>query len=201
MKYLTYWLSFAAYMSLHAMRMSYSFSKPSIQKHFHLSNAFMGMIDAVVYCSAGIGLISRFFINGKCEPLKGYFISSTLCAIMFMILPLMGYLSNSDYTGITPLWAKAAIIVVMCLFGFCQLNSWPAMLLLVNEYFNAEKESAALGFWGACGDAGNIVGFFVASLAVYTFKCSWEVPMFIFGISSLLLAICVFKLLKLKDTA
>lgn len=205
MKYLTYWLTFLAYMSLQAMRMSYSYSKPSFQKHFYLSNVFMGTLDAVLYCSIGIGLISRFFVNGKSDPLKAYFVFSALCSIMFMALPVMSYLNvglpPAGEALITPFSTKAAIIVVMCLFGFCQLNNWPVLLLLVNDYFNAERESSALSFWGACGDAGNIPGFLLSSVTVSILKLEWLIPMAIFSIISFVFAASVFKLLKFRDPA
>ena len=57
-----YWITFFAYGAIHALRMCYSFNKVNIRRDFHLSEFYLGFIDAVLYISYAIGVFVRYEI-------------------------------------------------------------------------------------------------------------------------------------------
>ena len=64
-KWKTYFTTFAAYVALHAMRMTYSEIKPFFQIAFNLTNVYLGILDGVVYVSLALGFGLRFLISSS----------------------------------------------------------------------------------------------------------------------------------------
>lgn len=92
MKYLTYVLTFTAYVAIHIMRMGYSAVKPSFEKCYQLDSIFLGLFDGLVYISLGLGFFFRFLIEGNTSKTKIYLIFGTLTAIGYAVIPIMGLL-------------------------------------------------------------------------------------------------------------
>ena len=86
-KWKIYILTFTAYLSLHAMRMAYSFAKPHIQTVFSLSNIFLGVLDGLVYASLALGFGLRFLITKKQVSLNSYLIFTIVSIIGFLSIP------------------------------------------------------------------------------------------------------------------
>lgn len=139
MKYLTYVLTFTAYVAIHIMRMGFSSVKPSFKETFQLDNSFLGLFDGLVYISLGLGFFFRFLIEGNVAKTRIYLIFGTLTAIGYAVIPVMGLFLQDDEgkIGDRPFYLQymipgAALIV----FGFCQFTAWPVLLFLVNQHFN-----------------------------------------------------------------
>ena len=139
MKYLTYVLTFMAYVAIHILRMSYSAVKPYFEKTFQLDSIFLGLFDGLVYISLGMGFFFRFLIEGKTAKTKIYLIFGFLTAIGFSVIPIMGLTLKNDQgvIGEQPFVIQYLIPgLALIVFGFCQFSAWPVLLYLVNQHFN-----------------------------------------------------------------
>lgn len=54
-----YFLTFIAYVSLHALRTVYSYSKPYFQKEYHLPKMYLAVLDSSIYIFLGLGFLIR----------------------------------------------------------------------------------------------------------------------------------------------
>ena len=69
-KWKTYFVTYSAYVALHAMRMTYSEIKPYFQVYFDLSTLFLGFLDGLIYISLALGFALRFLVSSKQILLK-----------------------------------------------------------------------------------------------------------------------------------
>jgi sugar phosphate permease len=137
-KWKTYIISFIDYVALHNMRMSYSQVKPNFQKSFEQSNLWLGLFDALVYLSLGMGFFFRFLLEGKKELLKSYIIFINIACCAYLVIPI---LSLSLGEGVKDNYFFKEILpgLALLVFGFCQFPAWPTLLTLTSEHFDLEK--------------------------------------------------------------
>ena len=95
-KWTTYLLTFLAYVSLHTMRMSYSQIKPDFQKTFDQSNFFLGLFDALVYISLGIGFFLRFLLQGKMSIIISYAIFTSIASAAYLVIPVSSLILKDE---------------------------------------------------------------------------------------------------------
>lgn len=201
MKYLTYVLTFTAYVGIHILRMGYSSVKPYFEKTFELDSIFLGLFDGLVYISLGLGFFFRFLIEGNTSKTTIYLIFGTLTAIGYAVIPVMSMLlKNSEGIIENPSFfvQYGAPGLALIVFGFCQFTGWPVLLYLVNQHFNVETEGTILGIWSANGDVGNVLGFFLGTVILEYIEISWEYVMIIGASVHLIMSILVFLILQEK---
>ena len=93
-KWKTYLITFIDYVALHNMRMSYSQVKPDFQKSFGQTNLYLGLFDALVYLSLGMGFFFRFLLEGKKNLLKSYIIFITIACAAYLVIPILSLVVN-----------------------------------------------------------------------------------------------------------
>ena len=86
------------------------------------------------------------------------------------------------------------LFISMGAFGMFQATSWPIVLKLVDKYFDPQKDGFVLGVWSTNGDLGNVFGFGVCNLFVFTFGWPWETCLIFAALSSFFLGFLVLKL-------
>ena len=171
-KWKTYLITFIDYVALHNMRMSYSQIKPNFQSSFAQSNLWLGLFDALVYLSLGMGFFFRFLLEGRKNLLKSYIIFISIACAAYLVIPILSLIAEKDV--IENHFLKEVLPgLSLLVFGFCQFPAWPTLLTLTNEHFNLEKEGTAIGTWSANGDLGNIIGFALAGFLVNGLDCRW----------------------------
>lgn len=195
MKYLTYFLTFFAYVGVHILRMGYSSVKPYFEATFQLNNVFLGLFDGLIYISLACGYFLRYLIEGSTRKTTIYLIFGCLTAIGYATIPIIGFSLQND-KGIITDQSKITQFIIpgisLIVFGFCQFTSWPVLLYFVNQHF---KEGHLLGFWSANGDLGNVCGFFLGSIILTDLSMDWEYVMIIGASFHLFMTILVFILL------
>jgi MFS family permease len=152
--------------------MSYSQIKPNFQSSFEQSNLWLGLFDALVYLSLGMGFFFRFLLEGKKNLLKSYIIFISIACTAYLAIPILSLICNKDVAD-SFLLKEIVPGIALLVFGFCQFPAWPTLLTLTNEHFNLEKEGAAIGTWSANGDLGNIIGFALAGFIVNGLEFRW----------------------------
>jgi sugar phosphate permease len=175
-KWSTYIITFMAYVSLHTMRMSYAQVKTDFQKAFDLSNLYLGLFDALVYISLGLGFFLRFLIQGNLNLVSSYAIFISFASLAYLIIPVT-HLAFQEEVKEHSLLREVLPSIGLLLFGFCQFPAWPTLLTLTNDHFDLKKDGKAIGIWSANGDLGNIVGFAMTGLMVDYLNLQWELPM------------------------
>jgi sugar phosphate permease len=199
MKYVTYVLTFTAYVAIHVLRMGYSSVKPYFEKTFQLDSIFLGLFDGLVYISLGLGFFFRFLIEGNSQKTTIYLIFGSLTAIGYAVIPVMGLLMQDEHglIGEQPFYIQYLIPgLALIMFGFCQFTAWPVLLFLVNQWFNVETEGTVLGIWSANGDVGNVLGFFLGNIVLDYIGIHWEYVMIIGAGLQLFMSVMVFLVLK-----
>jgi len=79
-------------------------------------------------------------------------------------------------------------------FGFFQLSFFPATLTIFSKDFNVKNDGVLVGIWSSKSNVGNIIGFLMANLFVYTFDIRWEYTMIICSITLLIVCVLLYKL-------
>jgi sugar phosphate permease len=130
-KWKTYLITFIDYVALHNMRMSYSQIKPNFQSSFEQTNLWLGLFDALVYLSLGMGFFFRFLLEGKKNLLKSYIIFISIACSAYLVIPLLSLMLNKDVAD--NYFLKEIVPgLALLIFGFCQFPAWPTLLTLTN---------------------------------------------------------------------
>lgn len=74
------------------MRMSYSFNKSNIKKRFLFDGYFLGILDAFIYISLGVGFFLRFKLIKNGNLTKILLDTSILISLFFCIIPIISLL-------------------------------------------------------------------------------------------------------------
>lgn len=128
MKYVTCFLTFFSYASLHTLRMCYSFNKMYIKKEFQITDFYLGVLDALVYLSLGIGTLLRFtLIRNPVNLTKIFLAGSILTSLSISVISFLGLISHGE----NYLLFKIFITIALALFGFMQLTSRPIVAVLL----------------------------------------------------------------------
>lgn len=89
MKYKVYVLTYLAYAMNFACRMTLAFNKPSIKTSYGLTSFDLGIMDALIYLSYGIGSFFKFCFYGGKDFTKVYLISSIFISSFLALMPFM----------------------------------------------------------------------------------------------------------------
>jgi hypothetical protein len=96
MKHLTCVLTYLAYSSLHTLRMCYSFNKIYIKREFHITDFYLGVLDAIVYLSLGIGTLIRYSLIRNPVHLTTIYLATTiLSSLSIAIISVLGLVSEA----------------------------------------------------------------------------------------------------------
>lgn len=198
-KYLTYLITFFAYVAVHMMRMSYSFNKSKIKERFGIDPYFLGILDACIYLAIGAGFFLRYKITQSDNLKRNFLITAIIVSISYSVIPVFSLFSvGIEEPNGSDDAVKVIISIALIIFGFFQFSFWPICLVFVNQYFDPKTEGTILGFWSANGDFGNIIGFFIPTLIVNTFHSSWELSMLIASVFNVVMAMLLYTCLKMK---
>ena len=145
MKYKVYVLTYFAYAMNHACRMTYSYNKPNIKNSYGLSPVHLGIIDALIYLSYGIGSFFRYYFYGENHLTKLYLISSLCISTFFSCLPFISlffpeellYHIKNDRSIVQ---FDITIAVSMVGYGFSHLATWQIILALMSNHWHSKKE-------------------------------------------------------------
>ena len=133
MKYVTCFLTFFSFASLHTLRMCYSFNKMYIKKEFQITDFYLGVLDALVYLSLGIGTLLRFtLIRNPVNLTKIFLAGSILTSLFISVISFLGLISHGEkHSEHHYLLFKIFITIALSLFGFMQLTSRPIVAVLL----------------------------------------------------------------------
>jgi sugar phosphate permease len=126
-----YFLTFIAYVCLHALRTVYSYSKPYFQKQYQLPKMYLAILDSSIYIFLGIGFLIRSPIVSQNNLKKHFIVTSVLCGVCYMLFPLLAATNILDSTNIYSL-----LLLLMVGYGFFQLNFWPTLLYIFKDYYS-----------------------------------------------------------------
>lgn len=144
----------------------------------------MGIANACLYIVIGLSYLWRAFWPIK-ERQWTYFWSMNVSNLCYLVIPMLVYLH-----------ASVPALFYLCLagFGWFQTASWPVLLSLVHAYFLPKRDGCMLGFWSANGDIGNIVGFLMCTIVIYTLGLPFQVCLIIAAVFSFLMTLSVYRL-------
>ena len=176
MKYLTCLLTFFSYSSLHTLRMCYSFNKLYIKQQFQITDFYLGVLDALVYISLGVGTFMRYTLIRNPLHLTTIYLATSICAAMSIaFISMLGV--YADYTNILQhehfTLFKVLITVALVLFGLMQLTSRPIATALMGSELDTKQSGCLVGAWATHSSAGHISGLLLSNLLVHTFKLKW----------------------------
>lgn len=197
MKYTACILTFLSYSSLHVLRMCYSFNKFYIKKEFQITDFYLGVLDALVYLSLGVGTLLRYTLIRNPLHLTEIFLATSIASsFSIAIISYLGLIS--DYNNLTQhshfLIFKIIITIALMVFGFMQLTSRPIATSILGSELKSQKHGCLVGAWATHSSAGHISGLLLSNLLVHTFMLKWEVSIFIGAIlciGTALLVYCV----------
>lgn len=184
MKYLTYIVTLLAYTTVHIMRMSLPFVQLKLMEFFNIDKFHIGIANACLYIVIGLSYLWRAF-----SPIKDrqftYFWSMNLSNLSYLVIPILVYLN-----------ARIPALFYLCLagFGWFQSASWPVLLSLVHAYFLPKRDGCMLGFWSAGGDIGNIAGFLMCTIVMYSLNLPFQICLIVAAVTGLLMTLSVYRL-------
>ncbi len=89
MKYRVYVLTYLAYAMNSACRMTLAYNKLNIKTAFGLTPIHLGVIDALVYLSYGIGSFFRYFVFDDRHLTRLYLVSAFCISFFYSLLPII----------------------------------------------------------------------------------------------------------------
>jgi hypothetical protein len=96
MKYTTCLLTFISGSSFYTLRMCYSFNKLYIKQEFHISDFYLGLLDALVYFSLGVGTLMRYtLIRNPLQLTTIYLATAIFAALSIALISVMGLYADS----------------------------------------------------------------------------------------------------------
>ena len=144
MKYTVYVLTYFAYAMNHACRMTYAYNKPNVKSAYGLSPVQLGIIDALIYLSYGIGTFFRYYFFGGSQPSKLYLISALCISSFYSCIPFMSLLFPDELMyhikndrSIVSFDIMIAVSVVA--YGFSHLAIWQTILALMSNHWHSKK--------------------------------------------------------------
>jgi nitrate/nitrite transporter NarK len=82
---------------------------------------------------------------------------------------------------------------MLAIFGFSQFAFFPNTLTIFSQNFNIKHDGMLAGIFSSKSNVGNIIGFLLANLLVYTAGIQWEITMGICSILLLLVTLALYK--------
>ena len=128
-------LTFIAYAALHSMRMGYAQIKPEFRAAYQQSHLYMGLFDAAIYLSLGIGFFLRFKFETKKNLIRTFFVSVSISSIAYLYIPI-SHLLLVDQVRNSLLLKEVLPGISLLIFGFCQFPAWPTLLTIINHHFD-----------------------------------------------------------------
>ena len=120
------------------MRMAYAQIKPEFKEAFQQSHLFLGLFDAAIYLSLGVGFLTRFYFSTKKHLIDVYFIFMSIASAAYLYIPLSSIFLGDRVQG-SFLLKEVLPGVSLLVFGFCQFPAWPTLLTIINRHFLVEK--------------------------------------------------------------
>jgi sugar phosphate permease len=94
MKYTVYVLTYLAYAMNNACRMTLAYNKPNIKLAYGLTPVHLGIIDALIYLSYGIGSFFRYYFFGGRNLTKLYLNSALCISSFFAFIPFLSIFAS-----------------------------------------------------------------------------------------------------------
>ena len=149
----------------------------------------MGMANGCMYIVIGLS-----YLWHALYPIKNgqfsYLWSITISDLCYLVIPLCVFFNVR---------IPVFLYIGMAGFGWFQTVAWPVLLAMVHAYFLPKKEGCMLGLWSANGDVGNIIGFMMCTVVVYTLHLPFQYCLVIAAMISLLMIPSVYSL-KIPET-
>ena len=116
--------------------MCYSFNKLYIKQEFDFTDFYLGVLDALVYISLGVGTLMRYsLIRNPLHLTSIYLATSIFAAMSIAFISILGlyadYANLLDHKYFTLF--KVLITVALVVFGFMQLTSRPIATALLAD--------------------------------------------------------------------
>lgn len=179
-----YFVSFLAYLTIHAMRMAIPFNQKPLAEYYGLDNKMVGFGNSMIYIVLGMAYMYRV-IHPIVRVKSEYFYPITIACFFYILIPIYVFLGIKSIT---------LLFISMGAFGLFQSTSWPVVLKLVDRYFDPEKEGFVLGIWSSSADMGNLFGFFICTALVFYLQIAWQFSLLFMALFAFFVAFLLFKL-------
>ena len=179
MRLRTFLVTFAAYMTVHIMRMSLPFVQLHLLQFYGIGNAFMGTVSASAYIMIGLGYLFLVFHPIQ-QVLPRYLLNMSIAGLAHILLFLTIMLE-----------IQQPIVLVGCLMvaGFAQTAAYAVVIRLIYQHFESKSDGLLLGIWSASGDAGNIFSFFINTVIFYSLGWPWRICILFAGAITIIMAL------------
>ncbi|XP_071484974.1 sugar phosphate exchanger 3-like [Diadema antillarum] len=183
---LVFFLTFFAYVFIHAARKTFSNVKTALAETWTLlplnetiflnsseyldpekdpfldsigqAEVFFGILDTVFLVSYALGLFISGIMGDRID--LRLVLSFGMCSSALMMF-IFGTLSE---------WVKVYnhwyYLVFWVLNGLLQGTGWPTLVAIMGNWFSEGSRGLVFGVWSACGSIGNMLGAFSASLVL-----------------------------------
>ena len=130
--------TYFAYVLNHALRMSLSYNKAHLKDVFNINSLELGIFDALIYITYGIGAIFRFSFFGDRNLTKMYLISALMISCFFVIIPFVSIfnqnlLLESKINGQNIFFFDFLLLISFMGYGFFHLAVWQIMVTLMSK--------------------------------------------------------------------
>lgn len=86
--------------------------------------------------------------------------------------------------------------IAAVMFGFFQLNFFPAMLTIFGHSFGLKEDGRIVGIWSAKSNTGNVLGFLMSNILVYELNVPWQYTMLICSCTLIIMVILLRSLIS-----
>lgn len=125
-----------------------------------------------MYISLSLGTLLRYEIfDGNQNMKKVYLATAMMISSCFGMIAYVALMEEMSIMS-TRL-AKVLLTIAVGGFGFFHMAAYQICGAVVSGYYDSNRESSKLGFWGSSSSVGNIIGFFVSNMVIYQFELMW----------------------------
>lgn len=144
MKYRVFILTYLSYAMIQACRMSLAYNKPNIRDSFGLTATHLGLMDAAIYISYGVGSFFRFYLFGQMKFAKLYLVSAIFISCFLAALPFIGIFAGDKLAehvanNRSIIWLDIGLAISMAGYGFSHLAVWQLILSLMSQHWHSKK--------------------------------------------------------------
>ena len=151
-------VTFLLYASVHAVRKTIGTVATPLKKLGYTDLFFSYMSSAFMICYA-CGMVFTGMLGDKFRPTSVLLIACLIVSIISITFGLMAPQLTSS--TIWPLY-----VTFWVLSGFAQSCIWPVEVKLISGWFSKGHSGAVFGIWSANSSVGNIMGIYLAKLAL-----------------------------------
>jgi sugar phosphate permease len=176
-RYTAYGVTWLAYATYYLGRKGFSVTKKTLSGALGMSEAALGLIDAVYLAAYALGQFGSGALGDRsgARRLVGYgmLAAAVICA------------------GLGSVSGAMAFGVLFCLNGFAQSTGWPGTTRAMAEWTVPETRGAKMAWWATCYQVGGLVAtpFAGELLELYGWRAAFHVPAVIIGAVGILVLV------------